>query len=411
MILVWLRERLYLLVSSSSVAIVSSISLFQLLICSCFSTYIFIHNIGMYFYNLISGLLLADVAINLHESSDCEVPSSFKDFVDTALQSETAGNIMAGASLVYNSCFLAFGVVVAGNMVTSTFPGLGIDPSVGAGAFASMIALFAVTQTNAGLEKIANVAVLVLFSSFAALLLPSIANVSDPIGTVLAPGTNPDGFSALAAACPLILSSLSYQNIVPSITKLLNFDRTKSTVAIAIGSFLPMAMYVAWCFAALGGGLSAVESNGVGAAAFTTFTASALVGSCIPAAMSLAEETESLFSANSEDDDNCVMKNKFSPVSVGASMALPAAVGVAFANGGDLTGALHFNGAFITPFLYGLLPIILYQSVHKSEGSDKGSGLPLFSNMPQVLLGAGTIGALGQELVQDISSHVTSLAV
>ena len=127
--------------------------------------------------------------------------------------------------------------------------------------------------------------------------------------------------------------------------------------------------------------------------------------------MSLAEETESLFSANSEDDDNCVMKNKFSPVSVGASMALPAAVGVAFANGGDLTGALHFNGAFITPFLYGLLPIILYQSVHKSEGSDKDSGLPLFSNMPQVLLGAGTIGALGQELVQDISSHVTSLAV
>ena len=105
------------------------------------------------------------------------------------------------------------------------------------------------------------------------------------------------------------------------------------------------------------------------------------------------------------------MKNKFSPVSVGASMALPAAVGVAFANGGDLTGALHFNGAFITPFLYGLLPIILYQSVHKSEGSDKGSGLPLFSNMPQVLLGAGTIVALGQELVQDISSHVTSLAV
>jgi hypothetical protein len=35
-------------------------------------------------YNLILALLLAGVAINLHESSECEVPSSSKDFVDTA---------------------------------------------------------------------------------------------------------------------------------------------------------------------------------------------------------------------------------------------------------------------------------------------------------------------------------------
>lgn len=37
--------------------------------------------LGIYVYNLISGLLLANVAIELHESSECEVPSSFKDFV------------------------------------------------------------------------------------------------------------------------------------------------------------------------------------------------------------------------------------------------------------------------------------------------------------------------------------------
>jgi hypothetical protein len=39
--------------------------------------------LGLYIYNLISSLLLADVAINLHKSSKCKVPSSFKDFVDT----------------------------------------------------------------------------------------------------------------------------------------------------------------------------------------------------------------------------------------------------------------------------------------------------------------------------------------
>lgn len=201
---------------------------------------------GLYIYNLISGLLLADVAINLHESSECDVPSSFKDFVDTALKSETAGTVMAGASLISNSCFLAFGTVHAGSLLANTFPGFGLQPIMGAGAFAAMIALFSLTQTNKGLEKITNAACLVLFSSFASLLLPSMANVSDPVGTFLAPGTNTDGFAAAAAAAvPLILSSLTYQNIVPSITKLLDFDRTKSTIAVAIGSFIPMAMYIA----------------------------------------------------------------------------------------------------------------------------------------------------------------------
>jgi hypothetical protein len=31
--------------------------------------------------------------------------------------------------------------------------------------------------------------------------------------------------------------------------------------------------------------------------------------------------------------------------------------------GRDPTGALHFNGSFMIPFLYGLLPIIFYRSV------------------------------------------------
>ncbi len=40
--------------------------------------------LGLYIYNLILGLLLADVAINLHDFSECKVPSRSKDFVDTA---------------------------------------------------------------------------------------------------------------------------------------------------------------------------------------------------------------------------------------------------------------------------------------------------------------------------------------
>jgi tyrosine-specific transport protein len=355
---------------------------------------------GLYIFNLISGLLLADVAINLHESSECEVPSSFKDFVDSALQSEVAGTAMAGASLLSNSCFLAFGIVHAGHLAADTLPGLGLDPIVGAGAFSAMIAAFSLTQTNKGLESIANAAVIVLFSSFATLLLPSLAHVSDPMGTILAPGNSPDGLATAAAlAIPLLLSSLAYQNIVPSITKLLDFDRTKSTIAVAVGSFIPMAMYIAWCYAVLGGGLDSSTSSDAGAAAFTAFSASALVGSCVASVMSLAEEYESIMSSVTQDNDvdSCPVESKFSLPAVALSMALPVAVGLAYSEGGDLTGALHFNGAFITPVLYGLLPIILYQSVQKKESDDNaGFGLP------EILLGAGTVGALGQEIMHDV---------
>ncbi len=324
--------------------------------------------LGLYVCNLISGLLLADVAINLHESSECEVPGSFKDFVDTALRSDAAGTLTAGASLISNGCFLAYGAVAAGSLLADTFPGWGLDPVVGTGAFAAIISLFAATQTNAGLERIANAVVIVVFSSFSALLMPSIANVSDPVGTFLAPGANPEGFAtAVGLAVPLLLSSLMYQNIVPSIAKLLEFNRAKTTAAITIGSLIPMGMYIAWCYAALGGGLDGTTASDAGAAAFAAFSASALFVSCLTAVMSLAEEYESLFSRTEEDGGDCPVSNRFSIPAVAASVMPPVAVALAFAEGGDLTGALHFNGAFIMPFLYGLLPIILYRSVRQLQ--------------------------------------------
>lgn len=354
--------------------------------------------LGLYIYNLISGLLLADVAISLHESSECEVPSSFKDFVDTALRSDVVGTFTAGASLLSNSCFLAYGAVAAGPLLVDTFPGFGLDPVVGTCAFAAIISLFAATQTNTGLEKIANAVVMVVFSSFGILLMPSIANVSNPLETFYAPGTNSEGFvSSVASAVPLLLSSLMYQNIVPSITKLLDFDRTKTFIAIAIGSFIPMGMYIAWCYAALGGGLDSSTASSAGAAAFTAFSASALFVSCLTAVMSLAEEYESIFSRTVEDDYDCPLSNQFSIPAVAASVIPPVAVALAFSKGGDVTAALHFNGAIIVPFLYGLLPIALYRGVRQLQGQD--SAIPSISSVPQVLLGAGTLCALGQEIL------------
>ena len=323
------------------------------------------------------------------------------------MESEAAGTAMAGASLLSNSCFLAFGTLHAGTLLSNAFPEMGLDPAVGASAFAAIIALFSVTQTNKGLESIANAGVVVLFASFASLLLPSMATVSDPIGTIMAPGTNPSFTAAIAAAFPLILSSLTYQNIVPSITKLLNFDRTKTTIAVAVGSLIPMLMYVAWCYVSLGGGLDSSVASGAGAAAFGAFSASALVGSCLAAVMSIAEEYESIITSVVKDDEICAPQDKFSIPAVALSMAPPTALALAFSGGGDLTGAIHFNGAIITPFLYGILPIALYHSVQqKNEANNGVTVLPSLSSLslPQVMLGAGAVGGLGQEIVADVST-------
>lgn len=356
---------------------------------------------GLYLYNLISGLLLADVAIKLHESSECEVPASFKDFADAAMKSETAGNAIGAASLLINSCFLAFGISHAGHLVANTLSGFGLEPTMVAAGFSFILATASCTQTNHGLEKIANVAVMVLFSSFASLLLPSLANVSDPLGTILAPGTNPEGFApAAVAAIPLILSSLTYQNIVPSITKLLDFDRTKSTTAIALGSFLPMAVYIAWCFAALGGGLDNLTASGTGGAAFTAFSASALIGSCVACIMSLAEEYESIISNAFSREQYCSVNDKFSIPAVTMAVAPPAAV-VVGTGCSDLTCTLHFCGAFVTPFLYGLLPVILFQTISKKDGE-----MASYPSLGSTILAGGAVGCIGQEIIHDISQMI-----
>ena len=363
--------------------------------------------IGIYIFNLISGLLLANVAINLHENSDCEVPSSFKDFVDTAMKCERTGTAMAGASLLSNSCFVAFGLVHAGNLLTETFPALHFDPAIGAGGSAAL-AVASLTQTNEGLSKIANAACVVLFSGFLSLLVPSLANVSDPVGTILAPGTGHAGsVASIAAAVPLILSSMTYQNIVPTVTKLLDFDRTKTTAAIAIGSLIPGVMYEAWSLCCLGGGLDSSVSNGVGAAAFTSFSAAALVGSTLAAVMSIAEEYESLLFTATSDDENCPVKTTFSLQSVALSMVPPTAVALACSNGGELSSAIHLNGAFISPLLYGVVPVMLFQAVQRSSdrnGDTADSSQSISSLMPQAMLAAGSLACVGQEIIQDLSS-------
>ncbi len=142
---------------------------------------------------------------------------------------------------------------------------------------------------------------------------------------------------------------------------------------------------------------AATTASGAGTAAFVAF----LAVLCLTAIMSLAEEQESMSSCMEEDMGNHTLLNQFLIPTVAASVMPPVAVVLAFAEGRDFTGVLHFNGAFMIPFLYGLLPIILYRRVRQYQLKDLA--LSSINSFLQVFLSAGTLCALEKDIVPDIT--------
>jgi hypothetical protein len=129
---------------------------------------------------------------------------------------------------------------------------------------------------------------------------------------------------------------------------------------------------------------TATTTSGAEAAAFMAF----LAVLCLTAIMSLAKEYESLSSHMEVDKGNCSLLNQFLIPTVAASVMTQVAVVLAFVEGRDFMGALHFNGAFMMPFLYGLLPIILYRSVRQYQLQDLAHSS--IRSFLQVLPGEGT---------------------
>ena len=88
---------------------------------------------------------------------------------------------------------------------------------------------------------------------------------------------------------------------------------------------------------------TATTASGAGAAAFTVFLALAFFILCLTVIMSLAKEYKSLFSHTEEDKGNCPLLNQFLIPTVAASVMPLVAMALDFMEGGDLTGAHHFN--------------------------------------------------------------------
>jgi tyrosine-specific transport protein len=346
--------------------------------------------LGAYCFNLISGLAIAQVAIQQHESSGNDVPSSFKEFAEVNLPFASAANVVSGISVSINSLMLAFDTTKAGQIAASIS---GLDVSSAIYLWAAVFAAAVSTQSLGNLSRMASILVVGLFASFAGLLLPGLAHVTDPIAVLTSsPAASVDVMESVLHAAPVVLTTLVYQNVVPSVTRVLDYDRTKTMTAIALGSFVPLIMYLAWCVVVLGGGIT----TGVGGSLMTVFSLVTVAGSSLGALISLSEEFQ-----------------MFLGIEKGECFALPSVVlpaGIALLATGvfasDINDALKVAGSFGSPLLYGIIPVAMAWCQQQRVATSNTQSTPPLVPGGMVGLGAlglGAVGLVGSELTENLS--------
>jgi tyrosine-specific transport protein len=349
--------------------------------------------------NLVSGLVLAEVAIKQKESAGTDVPSSFKEFAEVSLESPEAANAISGVSLFVNSCVLAFDLSRAGSVGSGVVGGL-LAPNVMTLGWASVLVGLLATQTSAKLTNVASMFVGALFLSFGGLLIPGLAAVHDPVATLTQPGLSDDLMDSVGHAAPVILMSLVYQNIVPTIAKILDYDRVKTVSSIVLGSLIPLLMYLGWCYACLGGGIDRSVGLG-GGEIMAVFSMSTLAGSSLASTISLAEEVDNFVQQEppKEKESSEYTDNSYGVSSVLASIALPLTAALACAGGDSINEALSLAGSFGSPLLYGAIPAVMALK-QRENAHQQGQQQDLVPGFSLGLLGLASSGFMGEELMQ-----------
>lgn len=416
---------------------------------------------GVYLVNLLSGLLIAEVAINQYESSkgsSCEVPSSFKEFADANLQSDLAGNMISAISLFINTCVLSYDLVTAGrltnqglNEFSKNIAGNDIVnalqsfDSAGISIAAAFFVLLVSTQSGAALSSIASICCMTLFACFAGLVLPGLAMIHDPLATFAAKGTSEFGgeifMHDISNLVPVLLTAMVYQNIVPTIVKRLNYDRELTTKAIIGGSGIPMIMYILFCFTVLGGG--ALPGAGSGNMFLTGITTASVFGSATACVISISEEIGVFFDSMKNEkecemievpsEENVNVDETASFPSVALSIVAPLVAGIIFAEGDGFVQALSVAGSYGSPLLYGVVPVVLALSQRNAifdenekmdvgivenakvtlskifnDESDKEKQIIPGGVVPPMALFTGATYLISSHLIEDVSSVFSS---
>lgn len=326
-----------------------------------------------YVVNLLSGLILAEVAIKQNEANGQDAPSSFREFAASTMDWPLATNGIAAVCLFVNICACTYSLGQVGVILSEL---VGIDHAAMSALCAALLAVLGATQSRVQISQITSIFVTGLFISLAGLLLPGLPHVQDPLGTFLSPGTSPNVIAGMREAAPIMLTTLIFQNIVPPVAKILDYDRVKVVVALVIGSFLPLLMYLAWSFVVLGGGVNPVV--GVGSPIMSVFSVTAVTGSAIGCTMAASEELQAILDGTDNnivaiegklvevvprtDKDQAIVSEQQQPAyswpAVVTAVSVPLVCSIMCPNG-DYAQALRLSGGFGIPILYGAIPVAM----------------------------------------------------
>lgn len=387
---------------------------------------------GIFVINLISGLTIAEVAIKQYEEnidSNKPAPSSFKDLSGDLLAYGTinGANLVSVVAILINWCVLSFDFVRSGELITNMESVINIhhsaslSPMLFSEVFASFVVLLGCTQSINALSRFASGAVTLLFVSYGALLLPGLTHMQqDVVTTLFQPGrfSGEDGsgsiVGALSTAAPIILTTMVYQNIVPTVAKMMGYDRNKTFSSLCLGSAIPVLIYIAWCVVVLGGGVTIGADGGGGLEniSSTLFSIACIGGSSISCLMSLTSEINSLPEILVKTETNKLTRSTSTEDNVAPTMSVLLAVipslvgGLLFAQGDGFTAALRIAGSYGSPLLYGVLPVILayQQREYFAQSVFVDDEEATFGAVSQMLLGLCSATFIAQCFVGDMST-------
>jgi len=257
--------------------------------------------LGVFVLNLLTSAFISDYSISLYEDGRpaSEVPVSFKDIADEAF-GPAVGNFVTTLTVLFNYCIIIFNVIRFGEAVETLLPDSLVSPSTLSLGFAAVLTALIASFSNVSLSKVTSFSVTVMLISFAALVLPELSNTSWDTFIVNSGGfmrtteESSDLLCSLIISGPLIVQTMEIQKIVPSVTKLCNFDRGLTRAALLVGQSIPVLMYTLWiCFVLGGGEDDVLGGEGSAGLLLPIFTIASILGCTIAGSMSLSEEFSS----------------------------------------------------------------------------------------------------------------------
>lgn len=431
--------------------------------------------VGTFILNIITSFYLSNYSISQFEAGKpaAEIPVSFKDMADESY-GQVVGCLTTALTMVFNYCILVSNLIRFGDAAATMLPGSSVDAPLLCVGFAATLITLMGTSSNVFLSKVTSICVLATSVSFAGLVFPGLmgatwetfyTNSGGPVHTV---DGGPDILSALIISGPYIVYCLEIQKIVPSVSKLCNFDRAKTTAALLLGQTVPFLMYISWAYAVLGGGVPVtMDSNGINGFLLPALTFASILGCTIAGSMSLSEEVTSVLAIlkehfqekrallRSDDDksgylissvgsnqgaesfemafhDNIVAiedtavhsetfltdKNvitegeHYSTPAVLLAVIPPLLLGLKLIMGDigakeAIIECLDFCGGYITPIFIWLFPTMLAWKQWKEENIRSGTNR-FFDLFPMSIIVLSSFAVIGLELTKDMTGFLSS---